>query len=569
MINFLKQYIPYYKNYKRKFAYAFIGILLVSIGSAGSAYIIKPLLDEIFINKNETMLYTLPMIIVLLYTAKGIGRYIQGYYIAYIGQDIIRLIRDKLLNHILHLDLIFFNSKHSGELISRVTNDINRIQNAVAKQITRILQESITICALVGVIVYHSPMLAFYGLIVMPIAFYPLSLMAKKMKKISFKSQEKNSDLTEHLSETFNNIEIIKANSTEDLETKRFAQYNKSFFQINIKAVKINEIVSPFMEILGSIALGIVVIVGGKLVIDDEMTVGTFFSFLTALMMLYTPIKALSNLLNSFQDAIAANERVNDIFDLRANIISHNKPMPELCDTIEFQNVSLKFDDKIALNNISLKANKGETIALVGDSGGGKSSLINSLIRFYDISSGNININNQNIDNFSLKSLRDNISIVTQRVYIFNDTIGKNISYGQTYDKQKVIKALELSDAYDFVLDMPDGIDTLLDESGTNLSGGQRQRIAIARALYKNPQILILDEATSALDNQSESIITDLLKTISKDKITFVIAHRLSTIKNADKIAVFKDGNIISEGSQKELLNSCEEFKRLHNLANI
>jgi len=569
MKKFLKQYIPYYKNYKRKFLYAFIGILLVSAGTAGSAYIIKPLLDEIFINKNEQMLYTIPILIVLLYTFKGIGRYMQGYYIAYIGQDIIRLIRDKLLKHILNLDLMFFNSKHSGELISRITNDINRIQNAVSNQITRILQESITIVALIAVVIYHSPLLAFYGLVVMPLAFYPLSLMAKKMKKLSFKSQEKNSDLTEHLSETFNNIEMIKANSTETYETNRFSKYNKEFFDLNIKGVKTNELVSPFMEILGSIALGIVVIGGGKLVINNEMSVGTFFSFLTALMMLYTPIKSLSSLINQFQDAIAANERVNDIFALSATITSGKKELKNSCENIIFENVSLKFDEKTALNNVSLEVNKGQTIALVGDSGGGKSSLINTLIRFYDINSGSIKINNTNINEFSLNSLRDSISIVTQRVYIFNDTIAKNISYGQEYDEKRVIEVLKQAHAYDFVNSKDNGIHTLLDESGTNLSGGQRQRIAIARALYKNPKILILDEATSALDNQSESIITEVLDEISKDKITFVIAHRLSTIKNASKIAVFKDGNIICQGTMQELMNSCSEFQRLQNLANI
>jgi len=567
--NFIKQYIPYYKNYKKKFLYAFIGILLVSAGTAGSAYIIKPLLDEIFILKNEEMLYTIPLIIILLYTAKGIGRYIQGYYIAYIGQDIIRIIRDKLLRHILHLDLIFFNSKHSGELISRITNDINRIQNAVSKQITRIFQEIITITALIAVIIYHSPMLAFYGLIVMPLAFYPLSLMAKKMKKISFSSQEKNSDLTAHLSETFNNIEIIKANSTEDLETSKFSKHNKIFFDLNIRGVKINELVSPFMEILGPIALGFVVVVGGKLVIDGSMTVGTFFSFLTALMMLYTPIKALSKLFNEFQDAIAANERVNDIFCLEAKIVSGNNIIPNICDTVEFKDISLKFNDKIVLNKISLIAKKGQTIALVGDSGGGKSSLINTLIRFYDISNGSIQINNKNINEYSLQSLRESISIVTQRVYIFNDSIGKNVSYGMKYDENRVVEVLKQAHAYDFVSSLKNGIDTILDESGTNLSGGQKQRIAIARALYKNPKILILDEATSALDNKSESIITEVLDEVSKDKITFVIAHRLSTIKNASSIAVFKQGNIICQGTQEELLKSCDEFKRLYNLANI
>ena len=569
MKQFFKQYIPYYKDYVGKFILVLIGIILVSGGTAGSAYIMKPLLDDIFVNKDEVMLAIIPIVIIGLYTAKGIGRYMQAYYISYIGQDIIRKVRDKFLGHILNLDLVFFHESHSGELISRITNDINRIQSAVSTQISRIIQETITIIALVGVTIYQSAELAFYGLVVMPLAFYPLSLMAKKVKKISFRSQEKNSDITAHLSETFNNIEIIKANSTEYLEVDDFSKHNKDFFKINLKAVKINELVSPFMEILGAIALAVVVTVGGKEVINGNMTVGTFFSFLTALMMLYTPIKALSSLFNQLQDAIAANERINSIFSLEAKIKSGDKSFDSSCDSIKFENVSLKFDEKYALKDINLEAKKGETIALVGDSGGGKSSLINTLIRFYDTNDGDILINDTNVKDFSLESLRDSISIVTQRVYIFNDTIGLNVSYGQEYDKQKVTDALTQAHALEFVESMPEGIDTILDESGTNLSGGQRQRIAIARALYKNPKILILDEATSALDNESESIITKVLNTVSKDKITFVIAHRLSTIKNADKIAVFKNGNIICQGNQEKLLETCKEYKRLYNLANI
>jgi len=295
------------------------------------------------------------------------------------------------------------------------------------------------------------------------------------------------------------------------------------------------------------------------------MTVGTFFSFLTALMMLYTPIKALSSLFNQLQDAIAANERINTIFNMAPSIKSGDKIVEKSCNHIEFKNLSLKFEDKYALKNINISAKKGETIALVGDSGGGKSSLINTLVRFYDTSEGSILLDSIDIKDISLQSLRDNISIVTQRVYIFNDTIGANVAYGQPFDKQKVQNALKQAHALEFVENLSNGIDTILDESGTNLSGGQRQRIAIARALYKKPKILIVDDATSALDNESESIITKVLDEVSQDKITFVIAHRLSTIKNATKIAVFKKGNIVCQGTQKELLKSCSEYQRLHN----
>ncbi|MBT4572933.1 MAG: ABC transporter ATP-binding protein [Campylobacteraceae bacterium] len=566
MKQFFKQYIPYYKDYIRKFIYAFIGIVLVAGGTSGTAYIMKPLLDDIFINKDQEMLMILPIMVIGLYAAKGFGRYIQAYYISYIGQDIIRKIRDKLFKHILHLDLAFFNAKHGGELISRITNDINRIQSAVSNQIASFIQEILTIVALIAMVIYQSAELAFYGLVVMPIAVYPLTVLAKKMKLLSFKSQEKNSDITAHLSESFNNIEIIKASSAIDLETKRFEKHNQDFFSINIKAVKTNELVSPIMEILGAVAVATVIVIGGQYVIDGDLTPGAFFSFLTALFMLYTPIKRISSLYNQMQDALAANERINELFALQPKIVSGTNTLDSNINRISFNDIGLKFDEKDALKNINLEANKGETIALVGDSGGGKSSLINTLVRFYDSTSGNITIDNQDIKDLSLNSLRDNISIVTQRVYIFNDTIGQNIAYGQDYCEQKVIDALKKAHAFDFVNNLEDGINTILDEFGTNLSGGQRQRIAIARALYKNPQILILDEATSALDNESEAIITEVLQEVSKDKITFVIAHRLSTIKNANKIAVFKNGCVVCQGTQKELLDTCVEYQRLQNI---
>lgn len=569
MKNFFKQYIPYYKNYIQKFIYAFIGMLLVSGGSAGTAYVIKPLLDEIFIAKDTQMLQLLPFVVVALYFAKGFGGYIQAYYISYIGQDIIRLIRDKLLAHILTLDMDFFQKRHGGELISRITNDINKIQSAVSSQIAEFIREILTIIALVGVVIYQSPELAFYGLVVMPIAIYPLSRLAKKMKKLSFKAQESISDITAHLSETFNNIEIIKANTTEQLESQKFAQFNKKFFDINIKSVKTNELVSPLMETLGALAVAAVIIIGGKQVIDGHLTVGAFFSFMAALFMLYTPIKRLSSLYNKMQAALAANERINEILALKSTIPSGEKEFPTHLNEVVFKNVVLKYDDKIALNNINLHAKRGETIALVGDSGGGKSSLVNLIPRFYEAFSGEILFNEHHIKDLCIQNLRENISIVTQRVYIFNDTIAANIAYGQAIEEQKVIDALKQAHAYDFISKLPLGIYSKLDEFGTNLSGGQRQRIAIARALYKNPKILILDEATSALDNESESIISEVIEEISQNKITFIIAHRLSTIKHANTIVVFKEGEIVCLGSEKELRQNCKEYQRLHNLANI
>ncbi len=569
MKDFFKQYSPYYKNYKLFFFYSFVGIILVSAATSGTAYAIQPLLDDIFINKNKEMLYMMPFIVIALYTAKGFGRYMQVYYISFIGQDITRIVRDKLFSHVLSLDMDFFQKKHGGELVSRITNDINRIQQAISNYVAEFLSEILTIVGLIALVIYHSPELAFYGLIVLPIAIYPLSLLAKRMKKLSFKSQESNSDITSSLSESFNNIEIIKANSSEKIEATKFSIHNMIFFKYNMKALKTNELTSPLMEIIGSFAFAAVIIVGGSKVISGEITTGTFTSFIAALFMLYTPIRRLSSLYNKMQDALAANERINDIFAKEANIISGEKECPSNIQTVNFKDIALKYDDFVALKNINLEAKKGEIIALVGDSGGGKSSLINLIIRFYDTSAGNLLLNDTSIKDFNIKSLRENISIVTQRVYIFNDTIAANVAYGYEVDEIRVIEVLKQAHAYDFVMKMKKGVHTLLDEFGTNLSGGQRQRIAIARALYKNPQILILDEATSALDNESESIISEVIQEVSKNKITFIIAHRLSTIKNANKIAVFKAGEIVCIGSEVELLNSCKEYQRLHNLANI
>jgi subfamily B ATP-binding cassette protein MsbA len=285
--------------------------------------------------------------------------------------------------------------------------------------------------------------------------------------------------------------------------------------------------------------------------------------------MLYTPLKRISGIYNQLQSAIAAHERVLSVYAINPTILTGDKNFPKNIEKIEFKDVMLKYNDLVALKHINLTAMKGEKVALVGDSGGGKSSLINLLIRFYDTNEGKILFNDIDLKNIDIKSLRNNISVVTQRVYIFNDSVASNVAYGYEIDEQRIIKALKQSHAYDFVSKMPEGIYSKLDEFGTNLSGGQRQRIAIARALYKNPHVLILDEATSALDNESESIISDVIDEVSKDRITFVIAHRLSTIKNADKIAVFKKGEIVCIDKEENLLKNCLEYQRLYNLANI
>lgn len=562
----LIRFVPFFKDYIPYFALAIFGMLLASGGTAVSAYLVKPLLDEIFIAKDASMLKLLPYAIIAVYAAKEAGRYMQAYFTAYIGQDIIRRLRNQILENMLKLDIAFFHEYRSGELISRNTNDVERVRGVVSSIIPEFLRESFTIIGLIVVVIYQNPSLAFYALVIMPLAVYPLSLLAKKMKKISRASQESISDITAKLSEIFNNIEIIQANNAQNYEHTLFQKENQKYFKLTMKSVKVSEMVSPIMETLGSIGVAVVIIVGGSEVIDGSMSVGSFFSFLTALFMLYTPIKKISGLYNRMQDAIVASERIFFLLDQTPSIQSGTKTLPQTIETISFKEVSLFYGEKQALSDISLEVQKGEMIALIGDSGGGKSSLMNMLMRFYDPSSGSICINGVNIKDFDLKSLRETVGMVTQRIYIFHDTIAANVAYGKEIDEEKVIEALQKANAYDFISELEKGIYTHLNEFGANLSGGQRQRIAIARAIYSNPKILILDEATSALDSGSEQKITDAIENLIKDKITFVIAHRLSTVKKADKIAIIKHGKICAIGSDEALRESSEEYLKLKGL---
>lgn len=563
MKNLLKQYLPYLVGYKRQFFLAVLGMLAVAAGTAGTAQLIKPVLDDVFINKDVEMLALMPFLLVGVFMLKGIGGYVQTYYTSYIGQDVVRKLRDKLVSHITYLDMEFFKTIHTGEILSRVTNDISRIQMVVANIIPDLIRESLTILALTGYVIYESPKLAFYFLIIMPIAVFPLSKLAKKMRKYSKLSQESTADMTSRLGEILSNIEVIKSHSSQPYEQKRFSAENQNVFKFIMKQIRTNAITSPVMEILGSIAIGMVIYIGGKEVIHGHMTVGEFFAFATALFMLYTPIKRISGLYNQAQDAITANTRMHELLDTKPSITSGNRELTDTIETISLENVSLSYDHTPALKHISLEAKKGDSIALVGDSGAGKSSLVNLLVRFYDPSSGKILINNSDNKDFTLTSLHKKIAYVTQRIYIFNDTIASNIAYGEEIDEKRVVEALEKAYAMEFIRKLDNGIHTLLSESGDNLSGGQRQRIALARALYKNPDILILDEATSALDNKSEALIQKALQELKSEMITFTVAHRLSTIEDADTILVFQNGEIICRGSHESLLQECQTYQKL------
>ena len=564
MKNLFKQYLPYLIDYKRQFLFAILGMTAVALGTMGTAQMIKPLLDDIFVAKDTNMLIIMPFIVIAVFSLKGIGQYIQTYYMSFIGLDVIRQLRDNLVTHLTYQDMNFFQKMHTGEVLSRVTNDIGRIQNVVTKIIPDFIRESLTIVALTGYVIYESPKLAFYFLIIMPLALYPLSILAKKMKRYSKLSQESTSDMTSRLGEIFSNIEVIKSNSTQKLESNKFATENQNVFKYLLKQVKVTALTSPLMEILGAIAIGVVIYIGGVEVIEERMTVGEFFAFSAALFMLYTPIKRISNLYNQAQDAVVANERMFELLNTEATIQSGKIELNEKIKHLSLLNTSLKYENKVALKNVSIGVDRGESIALVGDSGAGKSSLVNLLVRFYDPSKGDIIINEKfNLKDLTLESLHQKVAYVTQRIYIFNDTIAQNVAYGQAFDEAKIKSALKKAHALEFIEHLDDGINTMLTENGNNLSGGQRQRIALARAIYKEPDILILDEATSALDNKSEALIQKALEALKHKMITITVAHRLSTIENSDAILVFKNGEILCRGQHEDLIIECEEYQKL------
>lgn len=561
----LIRFKPFYKKYKKEFAIAIFGMILTSIGTAGSFASLKPILDYIFVEKNEALLYTLPFLLVVIYILKNLGFYLQTYYLSFIGMDTLRILRFKVLKNLLRLDLDFFKRNRSGELVSRCTNDINALQSIVSNIIPDFFRELLTIVGLLIVVFYQSPILAFFALVVLPCAILPLVHFARKLKKYARSIQETNSDLLSRLSEIFSNIELIKASNTQNKESEKFAKQNNELCRLNLKSTRIDALTSPLMEIIGSLGVAAVIIIGGREVIHGTMSVGSFFAFITALFAIYTPLKRLSSLYGRLQGAIAASERTFYLIDLEPQILNGSKNL-ESIERIEFKQVDFAYENpyKSVLKNINFEFNKGEILALVGTSGGGKSSIINLLMRFYDKQKGEILLNDLDISEFSIESLHDRIGLVTQNIYLFNDSFAENIAYSEEPNEEKIIKALKLANAYEFVQEMG-GIYAEIKEHGKNLSGGQKQRIAIARALYKNPDLLIFDEATSALDNESEKAIIETIENLKKDRLVLMIAHRLSTIENADKIAVIDQGQMIAIGTNKELLQSCELYQKFKN----
>jgi len=531
--------------------------------NVATAHIMQPMMDKLFIEKEQGMLETIPLLMLGIYFIKAAGRYIQSIFTSYIGQHIVTQFRSAVLSKMLFLDMSFISSARSGELISRIVNDIARIQYFVSLMLPEFIRELFTVIALIGYVLYLNAELAFYSLIILPIVILPIAALSRKLRKISYGSQEKNADLLSRLSEMFNNIELIKSSATEEFELKKFAKENWELFKINMKAVYFNELSSPILEIVGAVSLAVVIFLGAQDVYANKMSVGEFMAFLTAIGLVFQPARGLGIIYTKMQDALAASSRVFDILDKENEIVDGEEILDKI-ECIEYKDVVLDYGDKRALNGVSFAVQKPYRLALVGDSGGGKSSVINLLLRLYDTSAGTIFINKKDIKSYTIASLREHIAVVSQRVYIFNDSLAYNVAFSDTFDEDRVIAALKKANAYDFVKEMPEGIYTVMQEFGSNLSGGQRQRIALARSLYKDASVLVLDEATSALDNESEAEILAIIEEEAKDKIVIAIAHRLQSVASFDELLLMREGKIIARGKHSELLEDSKEYKLLY-----
>jgi subfamily B ATP-binding cassette protein MsbA len=546
---------------------------IVAATSSATAFLVKPAIDDIFVQKNVKMLRLVPLAVIIVYLLRGLATYAHRYLMNYVGQSIIRRLRNQLYNHILDLPLAFFQREKTGVLMSRITSDVNIVKAMVSEAVTSLLRDFFTIVGLTGLIIYRDWRLAVIALLVLPVAYYPILYFGKRVRRVSTGRQEAMAEMNTFLHETIAGNKVVKAFGMEPFEKQRFHGKTWQLFRLQMKSVAAKAISTPVMECLGGIGVAAVIWYGGMKVISGQSTPGTFFSFMVAVLMLYDPVKKLSKLNNTLQEGLAAADRVYDVLDEDSDIKDTESPVVLTPGShhVAFHHVYFKYgrndNNDMVLKDITLDARPGQVLALVGMSGGGKSTLVNLLYRFYDVTDGCITIDGVDIREIQIESLRKQISMVTQEPILFNESIRDNIAYGNPDAGEADIEAAAGSAyALEFVQRLPDQFDTRVGELGGRLSGGEKQRICIARALLKNAPILVLDEATSALDAEAETLVQKALVNLMKGRTTFVIAHRLSTIRHADRIVVLSGGRIVEEGSHDALLSREGEYYKLYHM---
>lgn len=566
-----KRIYKYIKPYIFRITLSFLIALPVGALDGVVAFALKPYMDEVLIKHNMLLAYLIPFGVVAFAALQGVLRYLNDYLTNWTGQKVTNDVKKALFQKLISMDTKFFDDNSSGIIITRFLNDPDTASKGVLDNLKTLLGSGIGALSLIAVMLYNSWKLALVGVVVLCVAFLPAALIRKRIKSASNKNMAIGGNITTNFNETYSGNKIITAYNLADYQYKKFSTEIQNSFNVNMSLVKRVAWMSPIMYTIASFGIAFVLAFGTYLVLSEQMTSGSLLSFVTSLLLLYKPVKTLGNTLTNIQNIFVAICRTFELFDTESEIKEKDnaKMLTRIEKGVSFENVWFEYiKDTPVLKNINLTASVGETIAIVGNSGGGKTTIANLIPRFYDIKSGSIKIDDTDIRDLNIKSLRDNISVVFQDNFLFTGTIKENLLMGNfnatDEDIEKVVKAAHLDE---FLAELDNGLDTEIGERGTTLSGGQRQRVAIARAMLKDSPIVILDEATSALDNKSEAIVQKALDNLMQNKTVFVIAHRLSTIKNADKIVVINEGELVEIGTHDELL--CREngfYKRLYEM---
>jgi len=561
--------LTYLRDYRLRLVGAFVCSAGVAGLSAVYAWLVQPVLDEIFINRNRELLLLLPLAVLLVALLKGVFAYGQAYLMSYIGHWLVADVRHQLFMHIIRLPIRFHDANSSGRLVARVISDVNEMANAIPSVLKDIFQQGLTFVALLGVAFYQNWKLASVVIVVLPFSGLVLMRVGKRIRKLSRRGQESIGRMASVLKEAFSGIKIVKAYGQEKKEVQRFSVTNAALRSAKVKSAQTSAMASPLLEIIGVCGVLVIIWFGGGLVIDGDMKPGEFFSFLTAMFMAYAPVRKMSGANDSVQRALAGAQRVFSVLDLDSELAKdegkeHLKPITQ---TLEFSHVTFIYDEanEPALKDFNLTIHAGEVVAFVGASGSGKTTLVSLVPRFYRPAEGTVKIDGVDIRTVDRASLRRQIGIVSQETVLFDDTIRNNITYGRPEaSEEAIIEASRAAFAWEFIERLPKGLETLIGENGLKLSGGQRQRLAIARAILRDPPILILDEATSALDSESEKLVQQALANLMKGRTTLVIAHRLSTVQHADRIIVMAKGRIEEIGNHGELLQRGGLYTKLY-----
>ena len=569
MKNYLRL-LAYIKPYKKRLAAAVVCIIMAAGANLYLPWIIKDMIDDVLMSKDMLMLNLIAAGILVVMFTRGVFYYGQSYLVSYVGQRVIIDVRSVLFRKFQKMPLSYYDRQQTGTVMSYITNDVSAMQSAIVDNLIELVTESSILIGSLAMMIYLDWKLSLLTLMTIPLVGFAMKIFGRKLKRSSTVIQERAAEITSLLQESISAIRVVKSFVRETYEIRRFEEQNWKNFQAAMKNVKLTSLLTPTVEFLAAIAVTFIVWFGGYEVVNEVITAGELVAFLTYAVNLANPVKRLSRVYAAIQKAMAAADRVFEVMDLDEKItdVPGAKPLPPIQGQVEFKDITFSYKEgQPALQHISLKAEPGQMIALVGPSGSGKSTIANLIPRFYDVDSGTISIDGHDIRQVTADSLREQIGLVPQETMLFSTTVMENIRYGRLdATDEEVVEAARAANAEEFIKDLPEGYDTKLGERGLNLSGGQRQRLAIARAILKNPRVLILDEATSALDTESEKIVQDALDKLMVGRTSFVIAHRLSTIFNADQIFVVENGHLREHGTHEELLAAGGLYSNLYNI---